>query len=237
MPASDTSYHRYAVYFVPSGDALARFGAHWLGWDINGGKVVAYLDVADLPAPIEDITATPRRYGLHATIVPPFHLAHGITLAHLKDVLERACSMQAPVHLDALALARLGRFLALVPVGSTNALNTLAADMLHQLDTLRAPPSTTDLERHRTKGLTPAQDALLQRWGYPYVMEAFKCHLTLTGKLPKAQARTLEQQLGPLVAQVLPRPFVIGQLALVGQDAQGWFHVVHQYDLTGLPPV
>ena len=35
--------------------------------------------------------------------------------------------------------------------------------------------------------LTPAQEALLMRWGSPYVMDEFRFHMTLTGRLAKAR--------------------------------------------------
>jgi hypothetical protein len=43
------------------------------------------------------------------------------------------------------------------------------------------PPA--ELARRRVADLTPRQDALLQRWGYPFVLEEFQFHLSLTGPL------------------------------------------------------
>jgi 2'-5' RNA ligase len=233
MTASDPVYRRYAVYLVPEGDGLASFGARWLGWDINTGRRVAHPDIADLPARVDQITASPRRYGLHATIVPPFYLAKDLQQTELLNRLESLSATTATVELQGLELAQLGRFLALVPVGTADALSDLAATWLEQLDPLRAPPSDPDLERHRARRLRPSQEALLARWGYPYVMEAFKAHITLTSKLPKAQACAVAQQLDPVLTPLLPQPFVIQQLALVGEDAEGWFHVIRQFPLRG----
>lgn len=231
MATAAPDFQRYAVYYVPNGDALARFGAAWLGWDITTGTTCAHPDNLDLDIAIAHITASPRRYGLHATIVPPFRLADGMDQPALEQLLSGIAAASAPVELNALELARLGRFLALVPEGAAEALNRLAAFWLVGSDPMRAPPLPADLERHRARPLTPAQDALLNRWGYPYVMEAFKCHITLTGKLPKAQARAVADHLEPVLAPLLPRPFRIRQLALVGEDRDGWFHVIRQYDL------
>ena len=70
---------RYAIYFAPhSGSLLARFGASLLGYDPATG---AEVDAPDHPAFHDPLslgwTAAPRRYGFHATLKAPFHLAEG----------------------------------------------------------------------------------------------------------------------------------------------------------------
>ena len=40
--------------------------------------------------------------------------------------------------------------------------------------------------QHGKSGLTDRQEALLTQWGYPYVMEEFRFHITLTGALDPA---------------------------------------------------
>ena len=234
MAPSNPAFKRYAVYFVPQGTDLARFGANWLGWDITEGEVVPHPDFPNLgPSSPAELTQTPRRYGFHATIVPPFRLDPDHEIASLQSLLRGTVRSCAPVTLDGLELAALGRFLALVPEGAASTLNALASALVEQTDVLRAAISEDDLARHRAKGLTPAQDALLVRWGYPYVKEAFKFHMTLTSKLPKAQVKDVKEALDPHLTPILPKPFVIRQLALVGEDQDGWFHLIEQFDLTG----
>ena len=75
--------------------------------------------------------------------------------------------------------------------------------------------------------LTPRQRDLLDRWGYPYVMEEFRFHLTLTDRLPDAEAPVMAA-LAAHFAPVLPRPFVIEDLCLFGEDAAGRFHLLHR---------
>jgi putative phosphonate metabolism protein len=225
-------FTRYAVYFTPPPGDLADFGAAWLGWDGVRGQAVAHPEVPGLPAPVAEITETPRKYGLHATIKPPFHLAEGQGEAALVDAFARFCAGQAPVTLEGLQIAALGRFLALVPMGDQAGLNDLAARAVAAFEPFRAPLTEAQLARRRAGGLTPEQDALLLRWGYPYVMQAFRFHITLTGKRPKAELAgvkaALEARLGPLVL----RPFVIDALSLVGEDRQGRFHLIHRHTLT-----
>ena len=58
-----------------------------------------------------------------------------------------------------------------------------------RLQPLAAPLTPVELERRRAAGLTPEEDALLLRWGYPFVLERFRFHLSLTGALRDAERR------------------------------------------------
>lgn len=223
-------FQRYAIYVMPQGP-LGRFGASWLGWDANTGMAVPHPDLSALPRPLSEITATPRPYGLHATIKPPFRLAEGSRVSALMDDIARLCADHAPVTLNPLVLARLGRFLALVPQGPSDDLQALAAAAVTRLDRHRAPPSAAELARRRAAPLTPAQEDLLLRWGYPYVLEAFRFHITLTGKLPRAEADATLQTLQPHLGPLLDQAFVIDSLCLMGEDDNGMFHLIHRYPL------
>ncbi|KZZ30623.1 phosphonate metabolism protein [Sulfitobacter sp. HI0082] len=223
-------FDRYAIYFTPQG-SLAEAGAAWLGWDVARGCVVAHPAVAGLD--VATLTETPRKYGLHATLKPPFGLAEGTTADGLLAEFEALCTRLSPVTLDGLALTPLGRFLALTPEGGTAALNAMAAEVVRGLDTFRAPPAEADLARRRQANLTPAQEANLSQWGYPYVMEAFRFHVTLTGKLPKSDLPQVTAALAPYIAPHLPQPFVLSSLTLVGQAEDGMFHEVHRAALSG----
>jgi putative phosphonate metabolism protein len=226
-----TRFQRYAIYMMPDG-ALARFGASWLGWDALAGRAADHPTVEGLPRPLAEITATPRKYGLHATIKPPFRLAEGTSLGKLMDDLAALCDSVDPVTLDGLALARLGGFLALVPEGRTDSLNTMAAKVVTQLDRHRAPLTEAELARRRAGGrLTPPQEANLAQWGYPHVLEEFRFHITLTGNLPREEAETVARVLAPHLSLRVPRPCVIDSLCLMGEDEAGMFHLIHRYTL------
>lgn len=222
-------FTRYAIYFTPVPGPLAAFGASWLGWDPVRGAPCPH---PALDLPLSEITATPRKYGLHATMKPPFRLAPGATEAALAEAFAAFCGTHAPVPLDALALARLGRFLALRPVGDETALNALAAATVRGLEPFRARLTEAEVARRRARPLTPAQEANLTAFGYPYVMEAFRFHITLTGDLPPEALAAVEAALAPQLAPLLPRPFVIDALSLMGEDEEGRFHLIHRHALT-----
>ena len=224
---------RYAIYFTPPPGPLADFGASWLGWDPAKGQEVRQPEIPGLPAPVADLTEAPRRYGLHATMTPPFALAPGTGETALADAFAAFCAATAPVTLDGLAVAPMGRFLALLPEGDQRAINALAAAAVRAFDPFRAPLTRAEIARRRGGGLSMAQEARLARWGYPHVMEGFRFHITLTGKRPRAELLRLQAVLVAQLAPVLPRPFAVDALSLVAEDAAGRFHLRHRRPLAG----
>ncbi|MEC7762941.1 MAG: DUF1045 domain-containing protein [Pseudomonadota bacterium] len=226
-------YKRYAVYYAPERGPFARFTSEWLGWCPLSATSKPHPEVAGLPRPVEEITQTPRKYGFHGTIKPPFRLAEGSSQRTLEDDLAALAQRRAPVRMDGLALHRLGGFLALIPEGDTTALEHLAADVVEALDPHRAPAPAAETARRRAAGLTPRQEELLLRWGYPYVMDEFRFHLTLTGKLTPDEAARTMAALDPHITPLLPRPFELRDLCLFGEDETGRFQLIQRYALTG----
>lgn len=226
-------FRRYAIYYAPEPGPLAEFGAAWLGWDPAAGAEAAHPQVAALPRPVAELTETPRKYGFHGTIKPPFRLAEGQSVEALHAAAQALCARLAPVTLHGLHLSRLGAFLALTPRGDASALAALAAKVVQALDAFRAPPSEAEIGRRNPDKLSPAQRALMEKWGYPYVFDEFRFHLTLTGKLDSAEAEAVEAALAPVVAPLLPVPFRIGSLCLFGEAEDGRFHLLHRYTLSG----
>jgi Protein of unknown function (DUF1045) len=74
-------------------------------------------------------------------------------------------------------------FIACTLSAPSRPLEDLASDCVRALEPFRAPPSDEEIARRRQGGLTPRQDAYLLEWGYPYVFEEFRFHMTLTGRL------------------------------------------------------
>lgn len=225
------SFRRYAVYYAPDGEAWARFCAHWLGWDARRGCDLAHPQIDGLPLPVEDITATPRKYGIHGTIKPPFRLVEGAGPAALHHALGQLAASLPPVEMPGLMLTRLGDFLALRPEGPAHALARLSATVVRTLDHFRAPLSPDDMLRRHARQLTPTQMTLLRKWGYPFVMEEFHFHITLTGKMDDTQIAAVEAALAPHLVPLLPRPFRFDTLCLFGEAQDGQFHLLHRYPL------
>ena len=226
-------FTRYAIYVTPPPGPLSDFGAAWLGWDPVTGQERPHPEIPGLPAPVRDLTETPHKYGLHATMKPPFALRSGTTGAALRDAFAAFCGTTAPVALDGLKVAPLGRFLALRPDGTETGINALAARCVRAFEPFRAPLTEDQLARRRAAGLSPDQEARLAQWGYPHVMEGFRFHITLTGPLPGPQLAGLRSLLSGHLAPLVPRPFTVDALSLMGEDAAGRFHLVHRHTLSG----
>lgn len=219
------NFTRYGVYFTPRPGAFAQAGASWLGWDLAAGSTVGNPD--------DNITQRPRKYGFHGTLKPPFHLAEDADLDALQSALSALAGALTPVALDGLTLSRIGSFIALTPVGDTRDLAELAARVVRDLDVFRAPPTEAELARRRQSKLTPQQEENLENWGYPYVMEAFRFHMTLTGPLPRDLMGKVMADANDHFGDLPPRPFVVDSLTLVGEGEGGRFHEIHRYTLTG----
>ncbi len=229
------TFTRYAIYYTPpAASKWGRLGTSWLGWDLETRTEPqppqhAALTGLDIPA----LTGTPRKYGLHATLKPPMRLAEGITVSALDQACAALATRQPPVILTGLELARLGRFLALRTTGDEARLKALSAACVRDLDAFRAPATDAELAQRRQANLNNEQETNLTTWGYPHVMEAFKFHITLTSKLPKPALPAVEVALDAALGPLLPAPFEIRDIALVGEATDGRFHLIQRYPLTG----
>ncbi len=212
---------RFAIYFAPRPEsALGRFGSAWLGRDAARGKSVPRLVVAGFSAArLAALTADPARYGWHATLKPPFRLAPGRTLDGLLAEFAAFAASRPAFEIPALELGTIGGFLALLPTAAPDLLTSLAQGCMRAFDDFRAPASPDELARRRGGTLTKRQEALLARWGYPYVLEEFRFHLSLTARLGAAERRRLAAALAPLVAPLCRAPVPIDAFSLFAQEA------------------
>ena len=223
-------FERYAIFYTPVGP-LADVGARWLGWDSAGGRAVPHVAVDGIDVAL--VTATPRKYGFHATMKAPFRLAQGAD----PDQLQRTVADFATRH-QAFAIGRMelrhdAGFVALRPGTESKALQDFAAAVVQAFDPFRAPLGDADIARRRKTQLTARQDQQMLDWGYPFIFDDFHFHLTLTGSLPANDAAAVIAALQPLLAPVLPNPFLIDAITLMGQDHAGVFHQIHRVTLTG----
>lgn len=224
---------RFAVYYAPRPGDLAARTAAWLGWNPETRREVTQPDLPALLCPPAELTRDPRKYGFHGTIRAPFRLAEGISPADATAAVEALAARLAPVTCDGLQIEDLHGFLALIPQGCDDALQALAAAVVEGTDHLRAPLTEAEISRRKPDRLSPRQRELLHRWGYPFVMEEFQFHLTLTDKLPEGQRAPVIAALQYHLFPVLPRPFAIEDLCLFGEDRDGRFHLLHRAALSG----
>ena len=105
---------------------------------------------------------------------------------------------------------------------------------MRDLDRYCAPPDATELAPCRTRGLTPRQEQNLTRWGYAYVLDDFRFHLTLSDRLRSGEAEALIAAVATLAAPHLAPILQIDDICLYGDPGSGaGFHLLRRYPLTG----
>jgi len=227
---------RYAIFFVPPPDsALYRFGAATLGYDAYSGDDVPSLSGADVSAAEwRELTAEPRRYGFHATLKAPFRLRGEYAESDLIDELARFADRCTSPPAFAASVRLLGGFAALVPSTAVPALNLLADNCVRDFDRFREPLTEAERSRRLAQKLTPRQVAHLDRWGYPYALEDFRFHMTLTGRLPAVQVNPALKLLHEtLKRRPVPAMVAVEAVTLLRQDRpDAAFRVIHE---TALP--
>lgn len=203
---------RYAVYYTPPPEsALERFGAVWFA------RTAPCLDA-------------PRRYGFHGTLKAPFRLAPGTGEAELLRAVENFAASRRALAGPPLGLAELAGFLALVPSAPFRELDRLAADSVAAFDRFRAPASEAELARRLNAGLSRREEALLRRWGYPYVMEAFRFHLTLTDRLDDAGLRRERARAEAMLGEAAA-PLLIDAVTVTVEPADGAaFRILQRFE-------
>lgn len=230
---------RYAIYAAPPPDgALGRLGAEWLGRDASGRETPAparpSFEAVRLTGPeVDRLVSAPARYGFHGTLKAPFRLRGETTAEALDAALAAYASERPPVAAPPLELAAHFGFVALRPAGASPELDARAAEIVATFDAYRAPLSEAERARRRPEGLDAQATALLERWGYPWVMELFRFHLTLTGRMSEDAGRRLAEELRAVFAPCLVEAFRLEEIALFGDPGTGPFQMLRRYRFTG----
>jgi putative phosphonate metabolism protein len=214
---------RYAIYFTPGqNDPLTRLAASWLGRDPFTGAQPPALEVTSLsPVEIAYHTASARRYGFHATLKAPFHLAEGETEAELDSAVASFAAAADPILLSKLTPARIDGFLALVPGSPAPDLDRFAGEVVTVFDRFRAPLSEAEVKRRNPEALSPEEFRNLLQWGYPYVFESFRFHMTLTGRVGDHDLDRVRAAIDEVFATTLARPATVDGLALFVEPEPG----------------
>lgn len=224
---------RYAIYYAPPADSLlGELGAQWLGRDAASGRTLPAPASGGLaPSRWTAVTEAPRHYGFHGTLKPPFHLVAGADVDGLHAAVARFAASRRPFTLDTLEVAVIGDFIALTSTTTDSALVDLAGGCVEVFEPFRAPPSPAETARRKSAKLTPRQETLLARWGYPYVFDEFRFHLSLTGAIADARKRmALVRQLEAMFAPALSSPVPVFDLCLFTQaDRSAPFRIAGRF--------
>ncbi|MEM9744825.1 MAG: DUF1045 domain-containing protein [Pseudomonadota bacterium] len=229
-------FGRYAIYYMPDpASELWSLASSWLGRDAYTGRELNRLELPALKkANLDRLTASPRHYGFHATLKAPFETVGRDVESLLLSSVEDFASRRSPFSVQ-LEVAPIGDFMALRLAEPAAAMTALHEDCVRDLDRLRTPISDSDLVRRRKARLTPVQDAYLVRWGYPYVLDEFRFHMTLTSRIASRSSKeSIRQVLADLFAPHTSVPHRIEGIAVFGQaDRQAPFRVVDWFAFRG----
>jgi len=232
------SHSRYAFYLTPPlGSDLWKFGCDVIGRDASSGQdLEGFAPDGHDPESWRELTDQPRRYGFHATLVAPFRLRADLEFRDLIDGVAAFAHKARPFDVGELQVGRSasddGRaIVALTPSGKSRDLHAFEAKAVRKLDALRAP--LTDAERLKREAgrLTPLQRYYLDLWGYPYVLDEFRAHFTLTNALLDAQP--VEKALGWDFQMRVGSPHLrIETLTLFGErESDGQFEILQEFPL------
>jgi putative phosphonate metabolism protein len=226
---------RYAIYFVPPADTdIYRFGAGFLGYDCYSGAELGYSEKTGLRASEwGQLTREPRTYGFHATLKAPFRLLPAFAEKDLAAELTQFAALPRIVPMIEPVVRALAQFIAIVPAGSSADIDRLAADCVMAFERFRRPPTPEERSKRLGAALTRRQIENLDRWGYPYVFEEFRFHMTLTGRVDPQRRDGIVTLLQALLNHCNgSEPLPIVRVALVRQDAASApFRVVAQAEL------
>lgn len=213
---------RLAIYYAPpTTSELWQRAARWLGRDAATGNI----SNADIPGidgeTLTALTVSATRYGFHATLKPPMGLADGRTAEELAQALQQFVLRNGQVSIGKLELRLLDGFLALTPVQQSDELTAFAGKVVTEFDPFRAPMSAGERERRLKSKLTAYQIGLLDHYGYPYVMDEFRFHMTLTDRLAVEQREEVIAAAADWFAPVLDEVYVVDRLSLFAEPEPG----------------
>lgn len=226
---------RFAVYYAPeTTDPLWRSASRWLGRDAATGEAVNGVTGLE-PTRRLGLTRSARRYGFHATIKAPFRLAEAGSFDQLVEAVAGFAACRRPLPIGPIALREISGFLALVPETQSGALTEFAADCVKSLDGLRAPLTAAERDKRIAQSrLDGRQIALLDQYGYPYVLEAFRFHMTITDRLADADRAEVRAAASDWFEPFIGSPLMLDRLVIYREKAGGApFDRIEDFVLSG----
>lgn len=215
---------RYAIYYTPANDSpLWQQGCRWLGREATTGVLLPQPRIAQIdPDRLAELTRIPRHYGFHATVVPPFHLQDGTSETQLVVALADFTARQHAFLLPTFEIAQMDGFFCLKLNRFCAPMHMLAALCLREFDRFRAPLSASEMARRKAGQLNGQQKRNLELWGYPYVFNQYRFHLTLTARLAETKEKErIRQALGETFDPYLQEPFTCDALCLFIEPEPG----------------
>ncbi len=202
---------------------MAKFGALWFGGFETFGLAAELAQRA---------IKSPRVYGLHATFKAPFRLKDDSTPEALRDALDDFCATRRAPAKGRLILSHYQQYLTFMLAGDQADIDWLATECVTHFDHFRASPDEEDNARREAGHLSKQEEVFLKEFGYPYVLSAFRFHISLAGSLKSEELDEVARALEPQVAPFMSEPFEIKDLSLLGElRSGGTFEIISRHNL------
>ena len=212
---------RYALYYVPADDsALGRFGARLFGrWPDNRVETDTF-DIPDRSRRIHRVA----RYGFHATLKAPFQLASGCTEEGLVRAVEEGVRDWRPVSLSGLRVTVDAQTLSLSRSATLvsdphDPVCQLASRCVQEFEHWRAPLDEASRQRRKPESLSAHERKLLDTFGYPWVLDAFRFHITLADRRHTSADETLAQTLDERFSTMVTATPMLDRIAVCHESA------------------
>ena len=94
--------------------------------------------------------------------------------------------------------------------------------------------SESEIKKRKPHKLTSNQKQMLFKWGYPYVFDEFKFHLTLTSKLNVVEIDDVFRSLQNILKQVNLNKISFNNICIFGQKSDEKFYFVQRFNFNNL---
>ena len=226
-------YKRFAIYYAPDENSeLDVFGRCWLGWDPFLGKEISKKYRKNF-LNFDNFVVGPKKYGFHGNLKAPFRLKKEYTYSDLeKKVYEIAKELQR-FDVGKLNLKKIGNFIALVPE-KNDKIKYLSNKLVTGLDFLRDELLEEEILKRNPQTLTLNQKKMLTNWGYPYVLDEFNFHLTLTDKIDNKKIDNILKSIKRNLRYIDFEKVNFNNICIFGEKKDEKFYFIKRFKLEGL---
>ena len=235
-----TNYKRVAIYFLPKkNSSLENFGKNLLGRDINKKKKISltrrqkyfinrgftYFDE------LKDYCEEPAKYGFHATLKAPFRLKRNVKTKNFYDVISHIAAQHSRFKIKGLKIVYSKKFTFITSRKPNKLLINLENDLVKHLDTFRAELNKTEIKKRIPDSLTFKQNKYLKEWGYPFVFDQFKFHMTLMNQNNNKLSNKQKLELEKLIYKISNNVIEFNEISLLGENKNGHFEEIKRFKL------
>lgn len=235
-----TNYKRVAIYFLPKkNSSLENFGKNLLGRDINKKRKISltrrqkyfinrrftYFDE------LKDYCEKPAKYGFHATLKAPFRLKRNVKTKDFYDVISHIAAQHSRFKIKGLKIVYRKKFTFITSRKEIKSLINLENDLVKHLDTFRAELNKTEIKKRNPDSLTFKQNKYLKEWGYPFVLDQFKFHMTLMNQNNNKLSNKQKLELEKLIYKISNNLLEFNEISLLGENKNGYFEEIKRFKL------